>query len=352
MTASIDHITTKESVQERVPREIAERFESYVADPTLQAFITNVAAQRGIDIPDVTLGEDEFMIGAQDALDFRNGKAREQITATELDSETKKLLAELIDHFDMKRNTEPKNPDFDIAFIPGAMGAVPGNRLKYLRELQEQGKLNAETIVMIGCERAVDMKQNANGQTEIDRAGSAGHDKSGRQAETEFDIMRNTAAEQFNVADEEWEYFEGRDPNVPTGQGFQETYRIARAHKNGQTIVVTSAPMLDQDRHYPDGNKRTRANTVDGFLMMAEIMGMGNGEPMRAAVVTDSVFGWQNIDAEKAFAPYGVEVEGAGFTREHAGMTTDWPGGDSYYIQEILSMLKQTRAARDRLTRD
>ena len=350
MTASIDHINSHESPQERIPREVAERFESYLQNSTLQQLIVKVAEQRGVDIPDVTLGESEYMEATQSAFDFRNGKGRNEVKAADFDDETKDLLADIVDQFDMKRDTEPENPDFDVAFIPGAAGKVPSNRLAYLRELEEKGALNSPTVVLIGCERPVDMKQNpATGQNELDRAGPAANDKSGHPAEIEFDIMRNTAAELYDIADDEWELFEGDDKTVPQGQGFQSTYKIARVYRNGQQILVTSAPMLDEDRYYPDGNPRTRANTVDGFEMMAEIMGMGDGKLMRAAVVTDSVFRFQHVEAEKALAPYGVEVETVGFTREHVGMTTDWPGGETYYINEILSELRQTRAARNRL---
>ena len=68
----------------------------------------------------------------------------------------------------------------------------------------EDGKAETDIIALLGCERKLDMKPNAKGLTELDRAESAAHSKDGTPAETEFDLLRNTAAHKFDIPDEAW----------------------------------------------------------------------------------------------------------------------------------------------------
>lgn len=107
-----------------------------------------------------------------------------------------------------------------------------------------------------------------------------------------------------------------------------------------------------EDRYSPNGTARNRANTIDSLLMIGETMGMGHDTPMRACVVTNAVFTrFQGADAKKALSAYDVDIEAVGMTRAHSGLP-EWQNGDiGYYIQETLSTIKSTRAARDRLAR-
>lgn len=107
-----------------------------------------------------------------------------------------------------------------------------------------------------------------------------------------------------------------------------------------------------EDRYSPNGTARNRANTIDSLLMIGETMGMGHDTPMRACVVTNAVFTrFQGADAKKALCAYDVDIEAVGMTRAHSGLP-EWQNGDTgYYIQETLSTIKSTRAARDRLAR-
>lgn len=91
--------------------------------------------------------------------------------------------------------------------------------------------------------------------------------------------------------------------------------------------------------------------------MIAEMLKNGGLEAQnepdqyKALIITDAVFNrFQGADAKGALAPHGVEAETVGYSREHAGLP-DWPGGNAYYIQEVLSTLRQTRNARDLLQR-
>ena len=230
--------------------EVSKRLEGYVQSTFLHELIARVAEERGVDVPDIH-DEASFFDAAQLAFDFRNGKAREDVSVADLSEGTKQQLHELIDAFAMRRETEPTEFAADMVFIPGAAGMVPANRLAYFAELEESGKLSTPNVVLIGSERPVNMVPNGIGLTEIDRAGLAGY---------------------------------------------------------------------------------------------------SSEDTLRAVVVTDAVFTpFQQIDAQKAFAPIGVEVETVGFTREHAGMSDDWPGGDAYYLQELLSTFRSTRFARDQL---
>lgn len=339
-------------LKEEIAQSVATRMEVYTTSPLLHNLIERVAEARGIPTPDDWSGEDEFLEVAQSVLDFRNGKAREEISTAQLDKETETLLHELIDAFGMRCETEPSHADFDVAFVPGAAGKIPSNRLAYLRELELQGKLQTSNVVLIGSERPVNLSTDSNGLTELDRAGKAGYNYRGDSAKTEFDIMRNTASVAYGIEDDQWEVIEGVDVEVPHDKGYHDTYRVATARVDGQTITVISAPMLDENRTSPNGTARNRANTTDGYLMAAKLFNVTPSDQLKALVVTDAVFTpFQHVDAEKVFAPFGVSVETAGFTRQHAGMTTDWPGGDSYYLQEILSTLRSTRDARNALTK-
>ncbi len=351
MTVSIDHITPKESVQERVPREIAERFEAYRTDPDLLELVARLADERNVNVPDPTESETSFMAASQAAFDFRQGKKREELEGGDLSQDVKDLAEKLVDKYDMRRNTEPKDPDVDAAIVLGAAGVTPRTRLEYLVDLMDQGKVNTSRIVMVAGERQMDMRQDKNGQTEVDRAGEVAYNFGGEPAATEFDLMRNTVAKQFNVADNEWEYYEGDDPNVPHEQGFHTTWRFARAYKDGKEILVTSAPMIDEDRYSPaDGSPRNRANTIDSWLFAARILQMGKIDGGKLLGVTNSVFvPFQHADAQKALTGYGINVETVGMNREYSGLP-EWQGGDiGYYIQEILSAIRQTKFARDRL---
>ena len=167
---------------------------------------------------------------------------------------------------------------------------TPLTHLEHAMELQAEDKLRAPLIVMTGGERPVDEAEIARSKAnEIARTGND-FDLSGKSVTTEFDLLRETAALKLGITDDEWQNFSGDDPTVPHDQGFHTEYRIARAYKNGQEILITSAPMLDEDRYSPNGTARNRANTIDSLLMIGETMGMGHDTPMRACVVTNAVF--------------------------------------------------------------
>ncbi len=345
-----------ESPRERVPHEIAEQFEDYCTNPDILELIARLSDEQHIDIPDPTQDETSFMAALQATFDFRKGKTREEIDSNGLSPEVIALTDKLIETYDMRRDTEPTNPDFDAALILGGAGITPLTRLEYALELQEQGKLCAPTLIMVGGERPVNEGEIARAKSgELART-DTDFDLSDKSVTTEFDLMRETAAAKLGIADDEWEYFTGDDATVPHGEGFQTEYRIARAYKDGQQILVTSAPMLDEDRYYPDGNKRTRANTIDSLLMIGETMGMGDGNPMRACVVTNAAFvRFQDADAKKALSAHNVDIETVGMTRAHSGLaewqaSEKYPDGDpAYYIGETLSAIRSTKFARDRL---
>lgn len=72
-------------------------------------------------------------------------------------------------------------------------------------------------------------------------------------------------------------------------------------------------------------------------------------EPIHVVIVTDAIFtAFQGADAKAALAPYGISCETVGYNREDMGLP-DWPGGNTLYKQEVLSALRQTRAARNKL---
>lgn len=343
MTASIDHITSpQDSPREHVSREIAEQFEAYSTNPELLELIARLADVRGIDVPDPTESEESFWKAANRALNFRQGKKREDVKGSDFPQEVKDLTENLIEQFDMRLDTEPKNPDFDAIMVLGAAGRTPIDRLNYALELQEQDKLRAPALVMVAGERPVDA-------AEVGRANAAGLELDSDSIKTEFDLMRDIAAAKYGIA--EWKYLEGDDPNVPHEHDFHTTYRIAYANKDGQEIMVLSAPMIDEDRYDPEGNLRNRANTVDSLLFAARFMGAGRVDSERRfALVTNAVFvPSQDADGKKALTDYGVGVETVGMNREHTGLP-EWNNGDpAYYMQEMLSAIRQTKFARDRL---
>ena len=350
MNTSIDRVPLLQSPQEQVLETVTEQFEAYRTNPDILELVACLADERSITIPDPTENEDSFMTAVQATFDFRNGKKREELEGGDLSQTVKDLAEELVNEFDMRRDTEPKNPDFDAVLILGGAGITPLTRLEYAMELQENDKLHVPTIIMVGGERPVDAAEIARTKTgELARTGTD-FDLSDRPVATEFDLMRETAATTLDISDDDWEYFAGDDPTVPHDQGFHTNYCIARAYKDGQQILVTSAPMLDEDRYSPNGSPRNRANTIDSLLMIGDTMGMGDGNPMRACVVTNAAFTrFQDADAKKALGAYNVDVETVGMTRAHSGLA-EWQNGDiGYYIQEMLSAIKSTRAARDRL---
>lgn len=333
--------------------EYEQKMDSYFNDPDIREFISSLAVDRGIIIPDLShdVTEDEFMDAAQLVLDSRKGRGRESIVDSPYSDRSKEALETVKENLKMNHNSEPSRTDFDIAFVPGSAGKSPMNRLNYLLKLMEAGYVNTDTIAMLGCERPVDTKPNKAGTTELDRAGAAGYDMSGNPAITEFDLMRNTAAHAFDIADEDWQIFEGQVGSIPEQHRYQYKYKIAYAEKNGKQIFVLSTPMLDEQRLHPDGNYRNRANTKDNVRMSAEMLRdqIGSMEEMNAFLVTDAIFAkFQEADLASVLAPYGVRLQTAGFSRKEAD-SADWPGGNNYYAQEILSTLRQTRDARNLL---
>jgi len=360
------NIAVKDNEQVVVEKSLAEltqEMDSLRSNPDIQHLIEDLARDTHYELPeDVFTSEAAFLEAAQATLDFRKGKTREEVEAITLSEETKDALDRVVDDLKMKQSTEPthKEKDFDVvwfdtAFVLGAAGFVPAKRLDYLVELMEQGKVDTDVIVMIGCERPITMTPNAQGKNEIDRAGAAGYNTSGEMAKTEFDLMRNTAAAKFDIPDDAWKTVEGTDVDIP--EEFHRDWRIAyTTTKDGKTICIVSAPMLSEDRYYPDGNARKRANTADGYIMAAELLSdyfdhLPQARTPQALTVTDAVFNrFQSADAIASLAPEGIESETVGFTREHAGLP-DWPGGETYYLQEILSTLKSTVKARDALTK-
>lgn len=349
-------------VVERSLAELTQEMEAMRNNSDIQHLIQDLARDINYELPeDVFTSEEAFMEAAQTTFDFRKGRSREELAHITLSSETIEALDRVIDDFNMKRNTEPTQKDFDVAFIPGAAGFVPAKRLDYLVELMDQGKVDTDVIVMIGCERPLVMQPNAAGKNEVERAGAAGYNKSGKMAETEFDLMRNTAAAKFNIPDDAWKTVEGTDVDIP--EEFHRDFRIAYATtKGGKTICIVSAPMVtEEDRYYPDkeepnDNPRKRANTPDGYAMTADLLTdyfdhLDHSGAPKALTVTDAVFNrFQGADAISTLAPEGIESETVGFTREHVGLP-DWPGGETYYLQEVLSTLKSTLKARNALTK-
>lgn len=86
--------------------EVSKRLEGYVQSTFLHELTARVAEERGVDVPDIH-DEASFFDAAQLAFDFRNGKAREDISVADLSEGTKQQLHELIDAFAMRRETEP-----------------------------------------------------------------------------------------------------------------------------------------------------------------------------------------------------------------------------------------------------
>jgi hypothetical protein len=351
---SIDHNESDEfdfgTFEKQKADKLERDFEKLAHDQDMRTLADEIAVFRSIELADDRFADEESAMNfMQSAFDFRNGAGRADVKKIELDDEAKDALNAIIDKYNMKSDTEPKFTDVDMVFIPGAAGAVPAKRLDYAMELIEAGKLNTEVITMIGCERPIDMKPNASGTNEIDRAATAGYNSNGEPAKTESDLMRNTIATKFGIKDEEWETWEGTDSRVPKNLGFQEDWKIYYCEKDGMHLFVVSAPMLGEDRHYPNGNPRNRSNTSDGYIMTAEMMRDHNPTaPIRTVTITDSIYQFQAPDAEGALAPYGVDADFAGYNRDHFNQP-EWPAGDAAYIQEVLSLLRQTRAARDYL---
>jgi len=339
--------TSPDSIYEHTARELTEKFEAYRHDPDLLELVARLSDARGIEVPDPTKDEESFMTATQRVFNFREeDKPREQAVEGDLSQDIKDLAEKLVEKFDMRRNTEPQNPDFDAVLVLGGAGITPKTRLEYALDLEKQDKLRAPALVMVGGERPVN-------DAEIGRAGEAGHNFGGDPAETEFDLMRNTIAKKLSISDEEWQYYDGDDPKVPRDQGFHTSWRVAYTRKNDQEIIVTSAPMIDDDRYVPDTNPpkpRNRANTVDSLLFAARFLNMGRVDGGRFGVVTNAVFvPFQDADSKKALAGYNIDTETVGMTREYSGLP-EWRDGDErYYIQEILSAIRSTRFARDRL---
>ena len=343
----------EQSVLEKSANELDMTMEQYRTDPNIQELILSVAEARGVEVNEEDFASEElFMRAAQRALDFRNGAGRDAVKPADLGERADTALQSVIEQFGMRKNTEPANPDADMVFVLGSAGAIPGKRLDYAVELIEAGKLNTNVITLVGSERPIAMQRNAAGLNELDRAGVAGYNKHGIPAATEFDLLRNTAAEKFDIADEDWQIFTGRDPRVPAEHNYQADWRIAFYEKNGMNIFVTSAPMLDENRIQPNGQPRNRSNTIDGFIMASEMLrDMDAKNDMHTVMVTDAIYNtFQDADGKSALAPRGITSETVGYTREHAGLP-EWPGGNALYIQETLSVLRQTRAARDTLAK-
>lgn len=347
MNTSIDYISSSESPRERVPRELAGEFEAFRTDPDILELIARLSVERGSPAPDPTENEASFMNAVNDVFDFRKGKKREELEGGDLSQEVKDLAAKLVEKYGMKRNTEPSQPDADAILVLGGAGVTPRTRLDYVLDLEAQDKLRAPTLVMVGGERVVP-------EDEAHRAGESGYNFAGEPAGTEFDLMRNTVAKKLDIADEAWEHYDGDDPTIPHDEhGFQTRWRLARTEKDGQEILVTSAPMIDTDRFsHSSGKPRNRANTIDSILFAARILRMGKIDGGRFAVVTNAVFvPFQGADSRSGAAPYDIEIDTFGMNREYSGLS-EWQNGDiAYYIQEMLSTIRSTQSGRDRLAK-
>ena len=344
-----DALKPKTSTHEEETQNITEQFDEFRQSEKLLELITRLAEERELDIPDPTESEESFMKALQVTFDLRKGKPREELEGGDLSTEAKELVEELIDRYDLRHDTEPVNPNFDATLILGGAGITPLTRLEYALELEEKGKLKSPLLIMVGGERPVPEVEIERTKTgELARTGAL-FDLSEKNVTTEFDLMRETASMKLGIKDDEWEYFEGDEPTIPHDKGFLTTYRVARAFKDGQQVIVTSAPMLDEKRYsdHDPTKPRNRANTVDSLLMISEMMGLENG---RVCAVTNAVFTrFQGADVKKAMAPYNIETETVGMTREHSNLP-EWQNGDiGYYIQELLSTIKSTKHARDRL---
>ena len=343
----------EQSVMEAVAAELDAKLERHVSDSDMHELIFSVAEVREIELKEPIEDEEPFMKAAQLVLDFRNGKGRNEIKATELTPRARAALDKVVKKEKMKENTKPAVKKAYFGLLPGAAGKIPRIRQDYLVELIETGEAETDILALIGSERPIDMEPNAEGLTELDRARSAGFSKNGVQAKTEFDLLRNTATHKFDIKDEEWDLLEGQDGRVPGGEGFQQNWRIAYAKTpDGKHIFVTSAAMISEDRYRPDGKPRTQSNTTDGFMMVTEMLSKDDPDALRhALVVTDAIsVPFQGADASAALAPFGFTVETVGYSRDHAGLP-DWPRGSAYYLQEVLSTLRRTRAGRDYLAR-
>lgn len=336
----------RSSVVEETAELYREKMERHIHNPDLHELITSVAADRGMEIPDLTdpeLDEETFMAAAQLALDFRNGQGREAVVDTGLSPRTLDALEAVKLEFNMTVDTTPTDPEADVIFILGGAGRTPHNRLAYFQKLEESGALRGKTVVMIGSERPVNEAERGRAEAAYDGASFEG-------ATTEFELSRMTAGYDVGIAPEEWETIEGYDASIPEQYHFQHKYRVAVAEKDGVNFMVVSAPMMDEDRLYPDGNPRPRSNTRDGYHFVASMMRdyAEPGEAIKSVTVTDGIFTeFQGADAS-ALAVHGVKNETVGFTRKTAGLD-EWPGGNNLYVQEVLSALRQTRVARDAL---
>lgn len=351
--------------------ELSGTLDNYRNSPSFHGLIRNAAIDRGLDIQDVIdqvskdkaydpdnffQNEDVFMDVAQEILDERKGgKSRHDLVAGEMSDTTKQSLDEVKELLGMNRNTVPVQPEAEMVFVLGGAGATPANRLKYTIDMIERGELKTNVIVMVGCERPLVLKRNPSGENELDRAGEAATNSKGELAETESDLMRNTAENVLGFSDDDTQVFEGFDPRVPAEQGFHRDWKITYAdidhpQLGALNIFATSAPMLGDNRFHPDGKPRNRANTSDTMIMMAEMnRDVNPDKPIHTIVVTDAIFtAFQGPDAKGAMAPYGISSETVGYNREYAGLE-DWSAGDTLYKQEVLSALRQTRAARNTL---
>lgn len=312
-----------ETIEKINPQEqLSQELDNLSRDADIKTLVADVAVARGLEIPEYNEGIPEEMADAM-RLVFNLRKPggerteREELPQKEQLTERIMRMAEKVG---ISGDSEPKDPKADAAIVLGGAGKSLIDRTSYIKELMDKGKLHTNTVALLGSSRPVN-------DAERQRAGAYADG-----ATSEYDLAKNAAVNQFGVEFDEDEEFVGYEDAVSIG--FEAGWRVSHAQtKNGINIFVISAPMLTEDRFYPDGNRRVRSNTADTYDMFARVAQLEDGARVVAATNAHFV-PFQGADAVAELGKHGIDAEVVGFDPAHFGNPPKEP---EELLQETLS---------------
>jgi hypothetical protein len=244
-------------------------------------------------------------------LDFREGKERQQVEATELSPEQQSAIMATATELGMQGTTEAQKNHY--AFVTVLGGANQSNllRVRHAKAQMERG-VTAPYMVLLGSARKL---SDAEKKNVINYA---------PQAETEFDLLNAALEHEFGVNANDEHVI---DMHKPGNLDATDAWKVrSYSLPNGTEVLSVSAPL----------NEGTgRPNTADTYRFMNEVVGRDMLEGQDVLNVTTDLYApFQEPDALRLLGlPSGAIIETIGY----GGI--DRPA--SMYGQEINSVFNQ-----------
>lgn len=285
--------------------------------------LTDEEAQAGVDFSDLSTREKLGRLKdfANANWNFRGGKERWEADHVPLD-DIEGPIMQLADSMNMRSNTVPENSEPDILAVPGAKAIPVITRVQYAHELMTQHDVQPRAIVLLGSQRAIDVK---NGE-------DAKADFYAPEAESEFDLMVSAAHHVFgegaktsdNTRQLE-EVFHARSPGLKaTGGGEFESGSEVREERDEWKVAVfetdESVPVIVLGAPIKHGNTRATARDTDEMLrtMLDEGIREDDTAPSALVVTTALHAPQQDLNFRRMVGnPSGAKVETVGFAYDH-----------------------------------